>query len=619
MTSVQVTYGSVGYAWVMNHPVLSSPGLTVIDDASHLAAMLAERATAEPDRVFAEVKDENGEWSPVTLSEFHGRVRAVAKGLMAAGVKVGDRVGIVGDTRIEWSIMDFAIFAAGGVSVPIYPSSSDSQFAWIVADAGIGVVAAEQSAAREALAALESAPTVFGLDAVAMDQLAALGQGVSDADLEARTEDVVAEDLATIIYTSGTTGRPKGAMLTHRNFVEHSKNVEQDPDFGGFVRGETRVLLFLPLAHVFARLVMVLSLNSGAVIGYAPSHRTLAGDLESFRPTWMPLVPRVLETIYNRADTSMTGVRKTLFRWSAKVAREKSLAREAGSMSFALTARYALADRLVLGRIRELLGGRMAYVLSGGARLTPEVGHFFRGLGVEVLQGYGLTETTAAHAGSPDRTGLMGTVGNPIAGCELTLADDGEILAKGINIFKGYWNAPELTAQVMRDGWFATGDLGEIRDGVLSVVGRKKELLVLSSGKNVQPAILEDAMRSHPAIQDTVVVGEGRHFVSALIALDETLLPAWLTAHKLPDMGVLEASVNERVRELVGRAIAAANEHVSRAEAIKEYRILPRGLSEASEELTASLKIRRDVILTHFSDVVDEIYTRAKPAAGESA
>jgi len=581
--------------------------------------MLAERVAADPLRAFAEVKDENGAWSPVLLIDFSTRVRAVAKGLMASGVQVGDRVGIVGETRIEWSIMDFAILAAGGVVVPIYPSSSDLQFAWIIADAGIRVVAAEQPESRETLAALDGAPTIFGLDAAAMEELALLGQEVTDAELDARTADVTGKDLATIIYTSGTTGRPKGAMLTHGNLVVHAKNVELDPDFGGFVRGDTRVLLFLPLAHVFARFAMLIALSAGAVVGYSPSHKTLAADLKSFHPTWMPLVPRVLETIYNRADTSMTGVRKTLFRWSAKVAREKSRARDDGTQSASLDLRYAVADKLVLGKIRHLLGGSLTYVLSGGAKLTPEVGHFFRGLGVEVLQGYGLTETTAAHSGSPDRTGIMGTVGLPIAGCELTLADDGEVLAKGLNIFAGYWNAPEATAEVMRDGWFATGDLGEITDGALTIVGRKKELLVLSSGKNVQPAVLEDAMRSHPAIQDTVVVGEGKHFVSALVALDEVLLGAWLTAHKLPQMDVEEASKNARVRELVGRAISAANAHVSRAEAIKEYRILPRGFSEAREEMTASLKIRREVVLTHFADVVDEIYSRAMPTAGESA
>ena len=603
----------------MTQIVLSSPPLADIPEGMHVSAMLADRVAADPLRAFAEVKDEHGAWSMVTLIEFHTRVRAVAKGLIASGVQVGDRVGIVGETRIEWSIMDFAIFAAGAVTVPIYPSSSESQFAWIVADADIRVVAAEQPEARDTLATLERAPALFGLDRDAMAELASLGQGISDAELDERTAGVTLKDLATIIYTSGTTGRPKGAMLTHGNLVVHARNVELDPGFGGFVRGETRVLLFLPLAHVFARFAMLIALGSGAVIGYSPSHKTLAADLKSFHPTWMPLVPRVLETIYNRADTSMAGIRKTLFRWSAEVAREKSRARDSGTKRASLGLRYAIADKLVLAKVRHLLGGQLAYVLSGGARLTPEVGHFFRGLGIEVLQGYGLTETTAAHSGSPDTTGIMGTVGKPIAGGMLTLADDGEILTKGINTFAGYWNDPEATAEVMRDGWFATGDLGEIHDGALTIVGRKKELLVLSSGKNVQPAVLEDAMRSHPAIQDTVVVGEGRHFVSALVALDEVLLPAWLTAHKLPEMDVEEASRNARVRELVGRAISAANAHVSRAEAIKEYRILPRGFSEAREEMTASLKIRREVVLTHFADVVEEIYSRAIPAAGESA
>ena len=603
----------------MTHPVLSSPALADIPSGMHLTSLLRERVALGADRVFAEVKDGQGGWTPVTLGEYNAAVRGVAKGLMASGVQVGDRVGLVGETRLEWSIVDFAIFAAGAVSVPIYPSSSESQFAWIVSDAGIKVVAAEKPEARATLLGLADAPTVFGLDADAVAELTELGKHITDEELDARTADVVGADLATIIYTSGTTGRPKGAMLTHGNFVEHSKNVELDPDFGGFVAGETRVLLFLPLAHVFARLVMIISLGAGAVIGFAPSHKTLAADLKSFSPTWMPLVPRVLETIYNRADTSMTGIRKKLFRWSAKVSREKSRARETGKPAPTLALRYAIADKLVLGKIRHLLGGQLRYVLSGGARMTPEVGHFFRGLGIEVLQGYGLTETTAAHSGSPDRTGIVGTVGNPIAGCTLTLADDGEILAKGINIFAGYWNAPEATAAVMRDGWFATGDLGEIVDGALTIVGRKKELLVLSSGKNVQPAVLEDAMRSHPAIQDTVVVGEGKHFVSALVALDDALLAAWLTAHKLPEMDVAEASVNERVRELVGRAIAAANEHVSRAEAIKEYRILPRSLSETREELTASLKIRRDVVIAHFADVVDDIYSRANPSADGNA
>ncbi|WP_084077645.1 long-chain fatty acid--CoA ligase [Demequina sp. NBRC 110057] len=591
-----------------------APGLATVDDRFHLAAMLRARATANPVGAFAEVKDSEGAWRPVSLGEFHDQVRAVAKGLVASGVSVGDRVGIMGDTSLEWSVLDFAILTAGGVTVPIYPSSSASQCEWILDDAGVTVVGVETDANRDMLADLEDAPTLIALSAAGLDEIAASGAAVTDADLDSRTEDVRLDDLASIIYTSGTTGRPKGAMLTHRNLVEHSANIQLDPDFGGFVAGETRVLLFLPLAHVFARLAMVLALYSGSVIGFTPNHRTLVDDLAQFKPTWMPLVPRVFETIYNRADTSMHGIKKVLFRWSAKVAREMSRAQETGGPSAGLKARYAIADRLVLSKIRALLGGNLEYVLAGGAKLTANIGHYFRGLGLTVMQGYGLTETTAAVIGTPETGQVMGTVGRPIAGCAIKVDDDGEILAKGIGLFSGYWNAADATAQVMHDGWFATGDLGEVVDGNIVITGRKKELLVLSSGKNIQPAVLEDFLRSHPAIQDSVVVGDGRHFVSAMVTLDPVLLPAWLAAHDLPEMDLETASVNEKVRELIGRAIASANEQVSKAEAIKEFRILPREFTEAREEVTASLKIRRAVVMEHFSDVVESIYAKKKRA-----
>ncbi|MDN4484037.1 AMP-dependent synthetase/ligase [Demequina lignilytica] len=589
---------------------MSSPSLATVDEHLNLAALLRERATAAPAAPFAEVKDDAGNWTPVSLAEFHARVREVAKGLVAQGVGPGDRVGIMGDTSLEWSVMDFAVLTAGGVSVPIYPSSSAKQCAWIVDDAGLAFVAAETAEQREMIAGLDSQPTALALTAAGLDQVAEAGGAVTDADLDARTADVVLDDLASIIYTSGTTGRPKGAMLTHGNLVVHCANIELDPHFGAFVQGETRVLLFLPLAHVFARLAMVLALSSGAVIGYTPNHKTLAADLAGFRPTWMPLVPRVLETIYNRADAAQSGIKKRIFRWSAWVARKVSMAQETGGHGIVLRVQHAVADALVLKKIRHLMGGQLGYVLAGGAKLTPQVGHFFRGLGVTVMQGYGLTETTAAHMGTPSTDQVMGTVGHPIAGCEITLAEDGEVLARGVNLFTGYWNAPEATAEVMRDGWFATGDLGEIHDGNLTITGRKKEILVLSSGKNIQPAVLEDSIRSHPAIQDSVVIGDGRHFVSAVVTLDPVLLPTWLKAHDLPDMTLEEASMNERVRELIGRAIASANEHVSRAEAIREYRILPREFTEAREEITASLKIRRAVVMEHFADVIESIYAK---------
>ncbi|PKQ26573.1 MAG: long-chain fatty acid--CoA ligase [Actinobacteria bacterium HGW-Actinobacteria-4] len=593
--------------------VASSPTLVDRHEITHLTALLAARAHAKPRAVFAEVKDRDGAWHEVTLGDFRTRVNAVAKGLIASGVEPGDRVGIMGDTTYEWSVMDFAILAAGAISVPVYPSSSATQVEWMAADAGISVIAVD-TGARAGLVA-HAASSVVALDAMGLDGLAAKGAEVLDAELDARTENLSPEDIATIIYTSGTTGRPKGAMLSHGNFVEQVLNIERDPNFGGFVAGDARLLLFLPLAHVFGRIAMILAMSAGAVIGYAPTHTTLAADLASFRPTFMVLVPRVLETVYNKADAAQTGAKKRIFRWAARVARQHAKACEGGTPARGLRIRLAIADRLVLSKIRARLGGQLRYALSGGARLNEDVGHFFEGVGVTVLQGYGLTETTAAAMGTPESARVMGTVGRPIAGNEMALADDGEIMLRGASLFHGYWNDPHATAQVMHDGWFATGDTGVMVDGALSIVGRKKEILVLSSGKNVQPAVLENSMRSHPAIQDSVVVGDGKHFVSALVALDEVMLPAWLSSHALPDMSVEEAAANSTVRELISRAIALANAQVSRAESIREFRILPASFTEAREELTASLKTRRAVIMEHYAKVVDEIYSKAMPTS----
>jgi long-chain acyl-CoA synthetase len=326
------------------------------------------------------------------------------------------------------------------------------------------------------------------------------------------------------------------------------------------------------------------------------------------------VVPRVLETIYNRADAAQHGLKKRIFRWAAAVAREYGATLLAGHAGVGLRARHRIADRLVLAKIRHLTGGQLRYALSGGARLDAHIGNFFEGVGVTILQGYGLTESTAAALGTPEPTRRMGTVGRPLAGTSARVSDDGEIFLGGANVFMGYWNQPDATASSLVDGWFATGDLGRIADGALTVVGRKKEILVLSSGKNVQPAVLEDSIRTHPAIQDSVVVGEGRHFVSALVALDEGMLPDWLTSHALPSMSVEEASRDSRVRELVSRAVSLANAQVSRAESIREFRIVPASFTEAREEMTASLKVRRDRILANYADVVEEMYAGAASA-----
>jgi long-chain acyl-CoA synthetase len=587
---------------------MSSPSLVTAEERCNLTQLLDLRAATAPDHTFAELKAEDGTWAPVSLKEFHAQVRAAAKGLISLGIAPGDRVGIMADTRFEWAVMDFAILAAGGVTVPIYPSSSSAQVAWILADAGVTYVATDAPERADAVLEASGRP----LDLARLGELG--GASVSDAELDGRTADVAPDDLATIIYTSGTTGRPKGAMLSHANFVDHVRNIERDEDFGGFVAGDARLLLFLPLAHVFGRLAMILAVSAGVVTAFAPSHKTLAADMASFRPTVITVVPRVLETIYNRADAAQHGVKKRIFRWAAAVAREYGATLPAGHAGVGLRARHSIADRLVLAKIRDLTGGQLRYALSGGARLDAHIGNFFEGVGVTILQGYGLTESTAAALGTPEPTRRMGTVGRPLAGTSARVSDDGEIFLAGANVFMGYWSQPDATASSLVDGWFATGDLGRISDGALTVVGRKKEILVLSSGKNVQPAVLADSIRTHPAIQDSVVVGEGRHFVSALVALDEGMLPDWLTSHALPSMSVEEASRDSRVRELVSRAVSLANAQVSRAESIREFRIVPASFTEAREEMTASLKVRRDRILANYADVVEEMYAGAASA-----
>lgn len=581
-----------------------SPGAT-----SHLSALLRSRSSASPHALFGEIK--NGDsWAPITLQDFQARVDAVAKGLIADGVGAGAAVGIMGSTRLEWTVADFAILAVGAITVPVYPTSSAEQLSYIIDNAGISHLVLENVEQRETVLETHPGLTVYVIDEGDLDALAALGASVSDTELLSRTAHVTGDDVATIIYTSGTTGRPKGALLTHGNLCIHSANVVADRDFGAFAYPGARTLLFLPLAHVYARYVLIVSLTSGTVVGFAPSHKTLAADMKSFRPTWIGVVPRVLETIYNKADARNRGLKRTLFRWAAHVARRVSLAQEKGGPGLALRMQFAISRALVYRKVYAAMGGQLEYAMCGGAPMSTRAGHFFRGIGLNVLEGYGLTETTGPTAGTPIVGGRIGTVGQPVAGCSVAIAEDNEILVKGPHVFKSYHRDPEATAAVLKDGWFSTGDTGKIVDGVLTVTGRKKEILVLSSGKNVQPSGLETEIRSHPAIQDVVVVGEGKHFVSALIALDEVMLPDWLEAHGLGGISLPEASKDPRVRELIARAVEAANATVSRAESIREFRILPRSLMETKDEISAALKVRRGAVIEHFSSVVDEIYSK---------
>jgi len=590
---------------------VTTPSAVVIDEALTLYGLVRTRAIEEPARTFGEHKDAAGVWQRVTRQEFDNDVRAVAKGLIALRTQPGDTVGLWANTRLEWAVLDMAIQAVGALTVPIYPTSSAHQVQWIHDDAQLALLLVETPAMRAIAQALTSAPPVLEIDAGALDQLRGAGAVVSDAALDAALSHVRVDDVATIVYTSGTTGRPKGVQLTHRNFVQHAIAAVDHPDFGRLADGDTRILLFLPLAHVFARFEFVLSVHIGSVIGFTPRMKTLAEDLRAFQPTWLPAVPRVLETVYNTADaTAGSRGKQRIFRWAAEVARTTSVSRQSGArIPRALALQARIADRLVWSKIREAMGGQLKYLVMGGAKLSPRIGHFFSGIGMVVMEGYGATETSAPHTCNPPLTARVGDVGIPFPGCTVRIAADGEILAKGANVFAGYRGMPDATAEVLSDGWFHTGDLGAITpEGHLAITGRKKEILITAGGKNVQPAGLEDIIRPYPLVQEVVVVGDGKPFVSALIAFDEAMLPKWLKSKGLALMSVADAALNPVVRAHLQSIIDEANATVSRAEAIREWRVLPRELTEAYEELSASMKVRRSQVSEHFADVITGIY-----------
>ena len=592
------------------------PALVSIADDFTVTSLLRERAEENPHRVYCEYKDKDGSWVPVTLDDFRSRVAEVAKGIVALGVKPGETVGLQASTRFEWALFDFAIMAAGAMTVPIYPSSSALQIEWIVKDAALKLLVVETAKNYAVAHTVAGAPKLLTIDGEggAVDTLVAAGSKVTDKKLAACTAKQRLDDVASVVYTSGTTGNPKGVELTHRNLVEHALNAAAYPDLHEVTKPGSRLLLFLPLAHVLARHLEILSLASGMTIGFAPSPATLPADLKSFRPHWMIAVPRVLEAFYNTAEARAGGGFKlTLFQWAAKVSRRMAAARQSGRVSPLLTAQFAVADRLVLHKIRDAMGGQMRFIVCGGARLSPPFGYFYTGLGVSVLEGYGLTESSAPTTCNPQFAPRIGTVGMPLPGCSLRIADDGEVLLKGPNIFAGYRHAQELTDEVLSDGWFATGDLGSLdADGYLTLTGRKKEIIVLDAGKNVQPAGLEDAIRPDPIVQEVVVIGDGQAFVAALIALDEAMLKHWLSQRGLPAMTAAEAAESPEVLAYLKELVNRANATVSKVESIRKFRVLPRPLTEAEGEFSASLKVRRKVVIEHFADVVDEIYSATR-------
>ncbi len=552
-------------------------------------------------------------WSDVTAHEFLSEVRSAARGLLAAGVAPGDRVALMSKTRYEWTLLDYAIWYAGAVTVPLYETSSKEQVAWILADSAAVLAVAETadhvSTIEQSRGQLVELREVVCLDQGGLDKLMAAGSQVSDHDLESRRAAVAPDSLATLIYTSGTTGRPKACMLTHGNFMFELGVATLvlddlfDPDGAS-------TLLFLPLAHVFARIIQVGAVKMGVRLGHSADIKNLLDDLGSFQPTFILAVPRVFEKVFNTASQRATADgRGKIFNAAVATAVAYSQAQDSSGPGQLLKGRHALFDRLVYRKLRAALGGKTRYAISGGAPLGERLAHFFRGIGLPVMEGYGLTETTAALTVNIPGSERIGTVGRPLPGTSVRVADDGELLFKGGQIFAGYWHDEAATAEVIDDdGWFHTGDVGEVDDdGFVRITGRKKEILVTAGGKNVAPTVLEDRVRSHGLVSQCMVVGDGKPFVAALVTIDQEALGAWRETHG--KAGGISALLRDPdlLAEVQG-AVDDANKAVSQAEAIRKFAILAVDWTEETGELTPTLKLKRAVVTRRFYDEVESLY-----------
>jgi long-chain acyl-CoA synthetase len=593
----------------------SVPATMEIGPDEAIPDMLAQNVAGHGDEVGLR-RQVDGRWTDVTWREFGEQVSGVAKGLIAGGVQAGDRVALQAKTRYEWTVCDYAIWAAGAVVVPIYETSSPDQVAWILSDSAATAAIVERTEHADAVESVrDQAPglgPVHVLDDDAVGTLIAAGRDVPDSELQARRESLDADSLATLIYTSGTTGRPKGCELTHRNFLFEVGNGMSL--LGRFMNADGSLLLFIPLAHVLARVMQVGAIKTRTVIGHTPDITNLVEDLGEFRPTFVLAVPRVFEKVFNGAKAKAEADGKgKIFDKAAQVAIDWSRAQDTGGPGLALRVQHALFDKLVYGKLRAALGGRCNGAISGGAPLGERLGHFFRGIGVTVYEGYGLTETTAAAAVNHDAAFRIGTVGRPLPGVSAAIADDGEILIRGGIVMRGYWNNEQATREAVdADGWFHSGDLGEIdADGFLKITGRKKEILVTAGGKNVAPAVLEDRIRAHRLVSQCIVVGDQRPFIAALITLDEEALPLWLESKGKPaDMTPGQLREDPDVLAELDGAVQDANKAVSQAEAVKKFRVLGTDFTEANGLLTPSLKLKRGSVLKEFDTEVEALYAR---------
>ncbi|MFC8507009.1 AMP-dependent synthetase/ligase [Streptomyces sp. NPDC057411] len=592
----------------------SLPALYEVPTDGNLTDLIRRNAAQHPDVAVMGRKVAGG-WADVTAKQFLAEVRGAAKGLIAAGVEPGDRVALLSRTRYEWVLLDFAIWSAGGVTVPVYETSSPEQIQWILGDSGAKLAlvesAAHQASVESVRANLPELAGLWQIEGDAIARLTATGADVSDELLDQRMSSANADDPATIVYTSGTTGRPKGCVLTHRAFFAECGNVVErlKPLFR---TGECSVLLFLPAAHVFGRLVEVASVMAPIKLGCLPDIKNLTDELASFRPTLILGVPRVFEKVYNsaRAKAQADGKGKIFDKAAhTAIAYSRALSTPQGP-SLGLKLKHKVFDKLVFSKLRAVLGGRGEYAISGGAPLGERLGHFFRGIGFTVLEGYGLTESCAATAFNPWDRQKIGTVGQPLPGSVVRIADDGEVLLHGEHIFSGYWKNEAATAEALADGWFHTGDIGTLdEDGYLAITGRKKEILVTAGGKNVAPAVIEDRIRAHALVAECMVVGDGRPFVGALVTLDEEFLGRWAAEHGKP-AGATAATLREDPELLaeVQRAVDDGNAAVSKAESVRKFRILSAQFTEEAGHITPSLKLKRNVVAKDFADEIEAIY-----------
>ncbi len=593
---------------------ISVPPLVPAATAGNLTNLIAERAWFEPERITMSRPLGEG-WQPVTAREVDEEIRATAKGLIAAGVQIGDRVAIMARTRYEWTILDFATWFAGAVVVPIYDTSSAEQIDWILNDShSVGIIV-ETPALRDLVQTVLPSHTrhVWTMTDDVLAILREAGKHIGDDEIDRRRNALVPSSLATLIYTSGTTGKPKGVQLTHGNFLAECGNVVQGAS-ELFLKPGGSTLLFLPVAHVFGRMVEIGSIAAGLHMAHCsdPAGR-LPMDLASFKPTFVLAVPRIFEKIFNGAEARAEAAGKgKIFKKAADVAIAYSEALDKKGMSPVLKIKHALFDKLVYSKIRAGMGGQVEAAISGGAPLGARLGHFYRGAGVTILEGYGLTETTAGATLNLYGSHRVGSVGRPIPGTSVKIADDGEVLIRGPIVMQGYWQNDDANSEVF-DGerWFKTGDLGKLDDeGFLYIVGRKKELIVTAGGKNVAPAVLEDRLRAHPLVSQCMVVGDNQPFIAALVTIDPDALKAWVANNKKDGASMTDLVNDPDLIAVVQTAVDDANKAVSKAESIRKFTILPTDFTIAGGHLTAKLSVKRHVVAKEFAKEIEALFTK---------